>query len=241
MMELDERGKLCPMPVIDTKKALERCAEGECVVVLVDNEIAVQNLKKMADHKGLSATYEKIDAREFVVRITAGSRSGGNVATEGNAGNGKATGNTAMGGAGGVPTPGEANGSQDGSSADQELVSCQPDSRRKGVVVALSSSLMGQGDDALGKMLMKGFVYALSQQDILPETVLLYNGGAFLSSEGSDNLEDLKEMEAQGVEILTCGACMKHYGLEDKLKVGSVTNMYEIVERMTTARLLVRP
>lgn len=251
MMELDERGKLCPMPVIDTKKALERCAEGECVVVLVDNEIAVQNLKKMADHKGLFAAYEKIDAREFVVRITAGSKPGGSVAPEGtigkNAASGGSTGNgnapeeTAMGGGEGMSSPGETNGSADRSSTDQELVTCQPDSRRKGLVVALSSSLMGQGDDTLGKMLMKGFVYALSQQDILPETVLLYNGGAFLSSEGSDNLEDLKEMEAQGVEILTCGACMKHYGLEDKLKVGSVTNMYEIVERMTTARLLVRP
>lgn len=109
------------------------------------------------------------------------------------------------------------------------------------MVVVLSSNLMGQGDDTLGKVLMKGFIYALTQQDILPETVILYNSGAFLSSEGSDNLEDFKELEAQGVEILTCGACMKHYGLEDKLKAGSVTNMYEIVERMAAAKLLVRP
>ena len=54
-------------------------------------------------------------------------------------------------------------------------------------------------------------------------------------------MEDLKNLEAQGVEILTCGTCLNHYGLADKLKVGSVTNMYEIVERMTGARLLVRP
>lgn len=109
------------------------------------------------------------------------------------------------------------------------------------MVAVISSNLMGQGDETLGGILMKGFVYALTQQDNLPEAVLLYNSGAYLSCEGSDNLEDLKELEAQGVEILTCGTCLNHYGLGDKLKVGGVTNMYEIVERMTGARLLVRP
>lgn len=109
------------------------------------------------------------------------------------------------------------------------------------MVAVISSNQMGQGDEALGKLLMKGFVYALTQQDVLPETVLLYNSGAFLSCEGSENLEDLKNLEAQGTEILTCGTCLNHYGLGDKLKVGSVTNMYDIVERMTGAKLLVRP
>ena len=101
------------------------------------------------------------------------------------------------------------------------------------MVVVISSREMGQGDPALGTLLMKGFIYALTQQDVLPETILLYNGGAFLSCEGSDNLEDLKTLEAQGVEILTCGTCLNHYGIGDRLRVGSVTNMYEIAERMT--------
>ena len=48
-------------------------------------------------------------------------------------------------------------------------------------------------------------------------------------------------LESQGVEILTCGTCLNHYGLGEKLAVGAVTNMYEIVERMTGAKLLVRP
>lgn len=108
-------------------------------------------------------------------------------------------------------------------------------------MVVLSSNQMGQGDETLGKLLMKGFVYALTEQDALPELVLLYNSGAFLSCEGSDSLEDLKLLESQGVEILTCGTCLNHYGLGEKLAVGAVTNMYEIVERMTGAKLLVRP
>lgn len=208
-MKLDERGKQCPKPVIDTKKALESCNPGETVEVLVDNEIAVQNLSKMAASKGLSAVFEKISDNEFFVKIPVGQ---------------------------GV-TP--ASGAPDDS--DEEPAACLPDSRKKGMAVVLSSNLMGHGDPELGKALMKGFVYALTQQDVLPETILLYNSGAYLSCEGSDNLEDLKSMESQGVEILTCGTCLNFYGLSEKLQVGSVTNMYEIVERMTAAKLLVRP
>lgn len=210
-MRLDERGQQCPKPVIDTKKALESCQPGETVEVLVDNEIAVQNLRKMAGSKSLTAECEKLSDHEFLVKIQTGDKAGENGGADAAAG-----------------------------SAD-EAIACQPDSRKKGVVVVLSSNLMGHGEADLGKALMKGFVYALTQQDNLPEAVLIYNSGAYLSCEGSDNLEDLKALEAQGVEILTCGTCLNFYGLGDKLKVGSVTNMYEIVERMTTAGLLVRP
>ena len=227
-MRLDERGKQCPLPVIDTKKALGRCNAGEIVEVTVDNEIAVQNLRKMADHKGLKSSFEKTGDREFQVRITAGNaepdRSVGGQAAEGG-----------QAGVGGMAAEGN-----EAAGAAQDTA-CQPDCRRKGMVVVLSSNLMGQGDEILGKLLMKGFVYALTEQDSLPETILLYNSGAYLSCEGSDNVEDLRNLEAQGVEILTCGTCLNHYGLGDKLKVGSVTNMYEIAERMTGARLLVRP
>lgn len=206
-MRLDERGKQCPKPVIDTKKALESCTAGETVEVLVDNEIAVQNLTKMAGSKGLAAACEKISDNEFLVKIETGDKVTAQSAPE----------------------------------EEEDAPSCRPDSRRKGMVVALGSNLMGQGEQELGKVLMKGFVYALTQQDHLPEAVLLYNSGAYLSCEGSDNLEDLKMLEAQGVEILTCGTCLNYYGLEEKLQAGRVTNMYEIVERMTSAGQLVRP
>lgn len=113
--------------------------------------------------------------------------------------------------------------------------------RRKNMVVAIASNAMGTGDDKLGTALMKGFIYALGQQETLPTTILFYNGGASLSCEGSPALEDLKEMAAQGVEIFTCGTCLDFYGIKDKLAVGEVTNMYSIVEKMTGADLLVRP
>lgn len=178
----------------------------------MDNEIAVQNLKKLADHKGLSFASEKKSSREYVAVITAGE---------------------------GVKERESA--PQADALPEKEPEVCHPDGRRKGMVVVISSREMGQGDPVLGTLLMKGFIYALTQQDVLPETILLYNGGAFLSCEGSDNLEDLKTLEAQGVEILTCGTCLNHYGIGDRLRVGSVTNMYEIAERMTGAAVLVRP
>ena len=71
--------------------------------------------------------------------------------------------------------------------------------------------------------------------------MLFYNGGARLTTEGSASLEDLKSMEAQGVEILTCGTCLNHYGLKEQVAVGSVTNMYTIVEKRAGAGKVVKP
>lgn len=228
-MRLDERGKQCPLPVIEAKKALEKAEPGTVVEVVVDNEIAVQNLKKMAFHKGFESVSQKISEREFIVSITAASIGAGEDAF-------KAEGKVIQAGIEASKAAGTI-----GQAGEEEETSCQPDIRDKGTVVILSSDQMGQGDEALGRLLMKGFVYALAKQDRLPETVLLYNGGASLSCEGSDSLEDLRELEAQGVEVLTCGTCLNHYGLAEKLAVGSVTNMYEIAERMTGAKKLVRP
>jgi len=109
------------------------------------------------------------------------------------------------------------------------------------LVVAVGSATMGEGNDELGKTLMKGFLFAVSQLEELPKTILFYNGGAQIPVEGSDSLADLKNMEAQGVEILTCGTCLNFYGLSEKLAVGSVTNMYSIVEKLSGASSVIKP
>ena len=119
-----------------------------------------------------------------------------------------------------------------------EVVACGPAGPK---VVAVSSQFMGTGDDVLGGNLMKAFIFSLTQMDTLPDTVLFYNGGAHLTVEGSPALDDLKALAAAGVEIQTCGTCLKHYGIEDKLAVGEVTNMYVIVEKQLGAGVVVRP
>lgn len=108
-------------------------------------------------------------------------------------------------------------------------------------VVAVDTDIMGRGNDELGAVLIKGFLFAVSRLDTLPQTILFYNGGAKLTVEGSASLEDLRTMEAQGVEILTCGTCLNYYGLTNQLAVGSVTDMYTIVERLSHAEKVIKP
>jgi len=206
--------------VVKAKKVLDVAVAGDVVEVHVDNEIAVQNLTKLAKSRQCGCSSEKVADKHFVVKIEA-TADAENAGAE-NAGTGNA-------------------GAGDGSGAAQaEGVACYPDARDRSIVV-VSSATMGVGNDELGTVLMKGFLYALGQLDTLPEKILFYNGGVTLTTEGSDSLEDLKAMEAQGVEIYSCGTCLNYYGLSDKLRVGEVTNMYNIVEAMAGATKIIRP
>lgn len=111
----------------------------------------------------------------------------------------------------------------------------------RNVVVQITSDKMGEGDEQLGRQLMKAYVFALTQLEELPQTILFYNGGAKLTCEGSPCLEDLEGLQEAGVKIMTCGTCLNHYGIADTLKVGEVTNMYSIAETLNNASLVVRP
>ena len=129
---------------------------------------------------------------------------------------------------------------EDNDNAPEKTLS-QPMVQEQNTVVVISADHMGEGDDELGRTLLKGFIFALVTQEKRPRTILFYNGGARLTCEGSDSLEDLRALAEQGVELLTCGTCLNFYGLTDKLAVGGVTNMYEIVEKQMKATLVVRP
>ena len=201
MMNVDARGDACPLPVVKAKKAIAELKGAGQVEVLVDNEIAVQNLTKMAQQKGYPYSAEKLAEKDYRVLFTIGEAA--------------------------AESAGEA-------------PACMPDTRTD-TVVAIGSDKMGIGNEELGKTLLKAFVFALTQQDQLPKTILFYNSGASLTCEGSPMLEDLKALEAQGVEIMTCGTCLNFYGLTEKLAVGSVTNMYTIVEKLTLAGNVVKP
>lgn len=206
MIKVNAIGDACPIPVVKTKNAIKELNDPGTVEVLVDNEIAVQNLTKMAVQKGYEIQSQKLEEQKYQVIMTVGEGGEGMEKQEDTA---------------------------------EETV-CIPDSRNHKIVV-ISSGRMGEGNDELGEVLMKGFIYALTQQDELPETILFYNGGAPFTCEGSPALEDLKQLEAQGVEILTCGTCLNYYGLSEKLKIGDVTNMYVITEKMMQADSIIKP
>ena len=189
MVQVNALGDACPIPVIKTLHALQDLKGAGTVQTLVDNEIAVQNLTRLAESKGCSITTEN--------------------------------------------TIGKAE-------ADEQIACTVPAAQKKTVVV-ISADHMGEGDEELGRILIKGFIFALTQQEHLPSTILFYNGGARLTCEDSASLEDLKNLASLGVEILTCGTCLNHYGLTDKLAVGDVTNMYVITEKQMQADLILRP
>lgn len=194
MIKVNAIGDVCPIPVVKTKKAMQELNGAGTIEVLVDNEIAVTNVTKMASAAGGNVTSEKLAEKEYKIVIEL-----------------------------------------DGANA--ECDACEEEN----LVVVISSDRMGSGNDDLGKVLIKGFIFAVTQLDKLPKAMLFYNGGATLTAEGSDSLDDLKHLEEQGVEILTCGTCLNYYNLSDKLQVGSVTNMYTIVEKLAGADKVIQP
>lgn len=96
--------------------------------------------------------------------------------------------------------------------------------------VFISSDKMGSGNDELGNVLIKGFIYTLTETKPYPKSILLVNGGVRLSADNEATIENLKILEEAGVEILSCGTCLDYYGLKENLQVGTVTNMYTIVD-----------
>ena len=98
--------------------------------------------------------------------------------------------------------------------------------------IFISSNKMGNGNDELGEILMKGFVYTLTESKPYPKSILLVNSAVKLSTENYDTVQNLKILEESGVEILSCGTCLDYYGLKESIKVGSITNMYTIVDIM---------
>jgi len=190
---IDARNLECPKPVIMTKKAFDTAQDG-VVTTLVDNEIAVKNLEKLAKSNGFESEVEEFE-NEYKVHIKIE--------------------------AGAVVTKTQVNELSD-------------------EVVAIGTNIMGAGSEELGTVLMKGFLYTLTETKPYPKSVLFYNSGVKLTVEGSDSIEDLEKLEAAGVEIISCGTCLNYYEIADKLKVGEVSNMYTIVETLKSAGNTIR-
>ncbi len=108
-------------------------------------------------------------------------------------------------------------------------------SYKRGLVVMISKDYMGEGSEELGKILMKGYLYALTEVTPLPKALLFVNSGVNLTCEGSEALENLRKLEKKGVEIFSCGTCLDYFQLKSQLAVGGVSNMYSIVELMNGA------
>ena len=206
MIRLDMRGKQCPIPVIETKKAFARIVGEGCVETRVDNQTAVENLKRLASSLGGSAEVTMSGDCDYLVRITA-------------------------------------SGQAEAASAPVDCVCAEPAVQAASgpMIAVFSSDRMGTGDEKLGAILMKGFIYALSQLEELPEKCVFYNSGARLTTADSVSLADLKSMEEAGTELITCGTCADFYGIKEQIAVGRIGNMYDIVSTMAQAGKILRP
>lgn len=205
MIKVNAIGDACPIPVVKTKNAIRDLGTSGVVEVSVDNEIAVQNLLKMAKQKEYEASFEKKSNTEYIVTINV---NGGEVSD--------------------AKPVAKTNAKSD-------------EIKLKETIVVIDSDKMGDGDEEFSKTLLKGFIYALSSQDIPPAKILFYNTGVRITTEGSASIEDLKVLEKAGAKIYSCGACLNNYGLSEKLSVGEVTNMYDIVSYLMEADLVIRP
>ncbi len=99
----------------------------------------------------------------------------------------------------------------------------------------IGTNVLGSGSEDLGKLLMKGFIYTMTQIKPYPDFIIFLNSGVKLSSEGSDSIEDLKQLLQAGTRIVSCGTCLDFYQLKEKLVVGEITNMYDIVEAISAS------
>lgn len=110
-----------------------------------------------------------------------------------------------------------------------------------GLVYVFPADTMGHGDDNLGRVLLRAFVKTIREVEPRPARIFFYNTGVRVTATDSDLIAPLKELEAQGVAIFSCGTCLDFFNLKNELRVGTVTNMYEIMAAMATASRVVSP
>lgn len=105
----------------------------------------------------------------------------------------------------------------------------------KDLVILISKDRLGEGSEELGKLLMKSYLYALTEVTPYPKSIIFLNGGVKLAIEDSEVIEHIRTLESGGVEVLSCGACLDYFKIKDKLAVGGISNMYTIVEKLNNA------
>ena len=185
---VDALGKACPMPVIMAKKEID--AGNTAFVVAVDNEVAVENLKRLAESQNYQASAENKDGN-FHVTFTG-----------------------------------------EGAVAAAEETK---DSKPANWALFVGKDFIGDGSEELGNSLMTMFFYTLAESNDPPRYILFMNSGVKLPVENDQVVEHLKTLQDKGSEILVCGTCLKFFNIADSLKIGTVSNMYDISERMHAA------
>mgnify|MGYP001767107845 CR=1 FL=1 len=101
--------------------------------------------------------------------------------------------------------------------------------------ILMTGETLGRGDDALGRRLATKLLHQLSTLPDKPHTIVFYNSAVRLLLEASPAHEALGALEREGVDLVACGTCVEHFGLNGQLGVGRVSDMREIATTMLAA------
>ena len=112
--------------------------------------------------------------------------------------------------------------------------------KQSGDVILITGTQLGTGDEGFGEGLMISFIDTLGEAASRPARLIFANSGVRLTTEGSAVLETLQRLVEEGVQILSCGTCLEFYHLADKLRVGIVTNSYEVVDSLLAAGKVIK-
>lgn len=191
MKTIDCTGKTCPLPVIETKKALEE-GHVDTLAVIVDNPTSLENVMRFLQSQGFSVSVME-ENKKHRIEATRGQ-------------------------------------------PDEEIVKSE-----NKLLVFIDGETVGRGSEELGQILMRSFLITLKELNPLPWRIIFINSGVKLAAEESPYLDPLNNLLTLGVEILCCGTCLDYYKLKEKLKVGRVSNMFEIASSFLEATNVIKP
>jgi selenium metabolism protein YedF len=109
------------------------------------------------------------------------------------------------------------------------------------IFLYLNSDKMGQGEPELGKKLMVSFLRELANSDVVIDVIGCVNSGIHLTTEGSEVMTSLKELEQKGARIATCGTCLDFYNKREDLLIGEIGSMDQTVLIMSKADRVIKP
>ena len=184
---IDARGLECPRPVILTRGEVENGAER--IEVLVDNQVALDNVTRFLKNAGYAVQHPESDEGMKIQAFRAPEAAVGS------------------------QLPNRMSFGEDG---DYSLL--------------ILSDVMGGCSGGLGEVLMKSFLATLPSMKPLPKAIALMNEGIKLALPESSCSETLKGLSSEGVKILVCGTCTRHFDVTEQVAVGDISNMFEITE-----------
>lgn len=130
---------------------------------------------------------------------------------------------------------------RNGSISSDSLTEVSQEAQERGLVIYIASEGVGRGDDELGRILMAAYLDTLSQLAREISHLIFMNTGVKLAVEGSPVLEQIENLRSMGVEVQSCGTCLNFFGVIEKLRVGSVSNMMIILEILSKAKKVLSP